>query len=196
MSILKSSTRSLVIGGIFFVLPILIIVILGGKIIKLALPIGHWLSNTLGLHSVFGKASVLIACLLVILIICLISGYLIQKGLMHKWNNRVEEKLFIHFPSLQMFKYRFLAEEDNSMYDFWQAILLKDENSYIIAFITETTEEFLTLYIPDAPRLDAGEVRYVPKKSIEYHSITMKKAMGSLYAFGKGMNIEKKLKKS
>ena len=196
MSILKSSTRSLVIGGVFFVLPILIIVVIGGKVIKLALPIGHWLSNTLGLHSIFGKTSVLIACLLIILIICLISGYLIQKGLMHKWSNQVEEKLFIHFPSLQMFKYRFLAEEDNSIYDFWQAILLKEENSYTIAFITETSEEFMTLYIPDAPRLDAGEVRYVPKNSIEYHSITMKKAMESLYAFGKGMNIEKKLKKS
>ena len=194
MSILKSSTRSLVIGGLFFMIPLLVIIVAGGKIFQILLPIGRWISETLALHTVFGKASVLIVCIALILLICILSGYLIQKGFVHKWSNSVEEKLFIHFPSLQMWKYRVIGEQENVINEFWQAILLEEDNGFNIAFITEESEDFLTLYIPDAPKADAGQIRFVPKSKVKYLSISMQQAMSSLYSFGKGMRIEQKLK--
>jgi hypothetical protein len=44
--------------------------------------------------------------------------------------------------------------------------------------------------------LVAGESRYVLKDSEQYHTISMKNAMESLYSIGKGMNIEEKIKPS
>lgn len=194
MSILKTSTRSLVIGGLFFMLPLLIIILAGGKIIQILLPVGRWLSKTLALHSVFGAASVLIACLFLILLICFFSGLLIQKGFVRKWSDSVEEKLFIHFPSLQMLKFRIIGDQENAIYEFWHAILLEEDNSFNIAFITEESDDFITVFIPDAPKADAGEVRYIKKSQAKYYPITMQQAMSSLYGFGKGMHIEEKIK--
>lgn len=186
---LRKSTRALIFGGLFFLIPFLLVIILGGKAIKILSPLGHVISDSLELHSIFGKTSVFIVCLLLILGICLVSGYFIQKGIFKKWSSRIEEQLFIHFPSLQVFKYKLIGDDDTIINEFWEAIILKeDHNGFNIAFITETSNRFYTLYIPDAPKIDAGEVRYVLKTDITFYRITMKQAMSALYNFGKGLD--------
>ncbi|MDU8885337.1 hypothetical protein RXV94_04130 [Yeosuana sp. MJ-SS3] len=191
MSILKKSTRSMIVGGLFFMVPLLLVLVVTTKIFQIVLPFGRKISNVLDLHSVFGKASVTIVCIILILLICLISGLLIEKGFVKKWSNSVEEKLFIHFPSLQMLKYRLIGDKKSVINELWQAVLVYEDGGYSIAFITESTEKFVTLFFPDAPKIDAGQVKYIPKEEFKYIPITMKEAMSSLYSFGKNMNIEK-----
>ncbi|MCR8666562.1 hypothetical protein NO995_02635 [Aestuariibaculum sp. M13] len=191
MAKFKPPSSSLIVGGLFFLTPVLFIILLGSKAIALLTPIAVKISEAFGLHSVFGGAAVLIVCVLIIVVICLISGYFIQRGVFSKWSNNIEEKLFVHFPSIQILKYRMIGDQETVINEFWEAIILEEEKDrYNIAFITERTNEFITLFIPDAPRLDAGEVRYVPKESITYYPISMKQAMSGLYSFGKGMGIE------
>jgi hypothetical protein len=139
MAILKKHTRSLVLGGLFLLIPLLFIVIALDKLIQLWGPLGAWLPKVAGLHSIFGKTSVLIVCFILILLICYISGLLIQKGFVRKWSDSEEERLIAIFPSLQIFKLRLLKDKKDAIHDFWPAILLKDNDGYSIAFITETT---------------------------------------------------------
>jgi hypothetical protein len=57
----------------------------------------------------------------------------------------------------------FLAE-DKTDQGHWQAILLQENTYYRVAFITDQSiPDFLCIFLPDAPRIDAGEVRYVRK---------------------------------
>ncbi|GAA4293108.1 DUF502 domain-containing protein [Aestuariibaculum suncheonense] len=191
MAKFKTPSSSLIVGGLFFLTPVLFIILLGTKAIGLLTPLAVKITEAFGLHSVFGGAAVLIVCVLIIIAICVISGYFIQKGVFSKWSTNIEEKLFVHFPSIQILKYRMIGDQETVINEFWDAIILEEEKDrYNIAFITERSEKFITLFIPDAPRLDAGEVRYVPKGSITYYPITMKQAMSGLYSFGKGMHIE------
>ncbi|MBD0824230.1 DUF502 domain-containing protein [Aestuariibaculum marinum] len=191
MAKFKTPSRSLIIGGLFFLTPVLFIILLGTKAIALITPLAVKITEAFGLHSVFGGAAVLIVCLLIIIAICVISGYFIQKGVFKKWSTNIEEKLFVHFPSVQILKYRMIGDQEMVINEFWDAIILEeDKDRYNIAFITATTDKFITLFIPDAPRLDAGEVRYVPKESINYYPISMKQAMAGLYSFGKEIDIE------
>jgi len=175
--------------------PLLLVLVVTTKVFHLVLPVGRKISNALDLHSVFGKASVAIVCIILILLFCLISGLLIEKGFVKKWSDNVEEKLFIHFPSLQMLKYRLIGDKKSVINEFWQAVLVYEDGGYSIAFITETSEKFVTLFFPDAPKIDAGQVKYILKEEFKYIPITMKEAMSSLYSFGKNMTIEKRISK-
>ncbi len=190
MSAFKKSARVLIFGGLFFMIPIIIGFVLFKHFYQILTPLAKRISHVFQLNSIFGSATLLIICILLFLIICFIGGYLIEKGILKKWSATFEKKLFVFFPSLQIIKFRLIGDQDTVINEFWQAILFKEDSYYKIAFITDTQEKFLAIYIPDAPKLDAGEVRYVDIEMFEYYPIRMKQAMSAIYDFGGGLDIE------
>ncbi|WP_417443615.1 hypothetical protein [Joostella sp.] len=192
MKIFNKSTNAVILGGIFFLIPLLIFIVLITHAIQLATPLGRKLVDVFHIHSVFGAATVTIFTIVILILVCYISGYLVQKGLVNDWGQKVEDKLFLLFPSLQMLKYRMLgdkpAKEDD---DNWKSILLKEDQFYRIAFITNFKNGFYSVYVPDAPRMDAGEVRFIEKTDIDFIPISMKDAMNSLNSFGRDGKLEK-----
>lgn len=68
--------------GLFFILPFIIIVLLGSKVIHILKPLGLKISQAFDLHTIFGEASVLIICILIIFLACVLCGYFIQKGIL------------------------------------------------------------------------------------------------------------------
>ena len=194
MKIFNKSTNAVILGGIFFLIPLLIFIVLITHAIKLATPLGRKLVDIFNIHSVFGAATVTIFTVAILVFICYLSGYLVQKGLVNDWGQKVEDKLFLLFPSLQMLKYRLLgdkpAKKDD---DNWKSILLKEDIFYRIAFITSYKDGFFSVYVPDAPRMDAGEICFIAKVDIEFIPISMKDAMNSLNSFGRDGTLEKNM---
>lgn len=194
---MKKIFQVFIIGCLFVVIPILVVVLLVGKAIQLLRPIGHIVTEFFNLQSFFGTAAVTIVCLIMIVLLCAFFGVLLQRGFIKVWSNTFEERLFYFLPTFQMLKYRVVKAEKYKERHFWKPILLKDGDFYNIALITdESSDTFLTVYIPDAPKMDAGEIRYMLKDDVEYHEITMKEAMNALHSFGKGMPLDHILTKN
>lgn len=196
MAIFKKSTRSLIVGGLFFSIPIIILFILWKHFSQIIRPIAENISEFFQLRSIFGPASILIVGIIFFLLFCYLGGILIEKGILKKWSANFEKKLFVFLPSLQIIKFRLMNDDENAINEFWPAILFKEDTYYKIGFITNQKEAFTAVYIPDAPKLDAGEVRYMDNAHFEYYSITMKQAMTAIYDFGEGLDIESIIEKS
>ena len=80
------------------------------------------------------------------------------------------------------------------MQSVWTPILLKDEQYYVLVFVTSSLdEEVISIYIPESPKLDSGEIRFVKKADCEYYVITMKQAMDAVISFGKRGNLQQLL---
>jgi uncharacterized membrane protein len=190
MGYLNKSWRALIFGGLFFIVPFVIIIVAGKQVYEILHPIGNLLSEEFGLHSIFGKFSVLIVTVILFLLLCFLAGILIEKGLVKNWSASFEKKLFVVLPSLQMFKFRLIGDKSAAINEIWQAIIFKEDTCYRIGFITEKKENYTTIYIPDAPKIDAGEVRYMLNSEFECYAISMKEAMSAIYNFGEGLDIE------
>jgi uncharacterized membrane protein len=189
MRILNKPTRSLVIGGLFFIIPVIIIIALGKEAIGILRPLGQTISHTLGVSTVFGKATISVICVLLLLFLCYLAGLLLKIGMVSDWGDKIEEKIFLFLPQLQIIKYRLTGED--AMQSVWTPILLKDEQFYVLVFVTSSLdEEVISIYIPESPKLDSGEIRFVRKADCEYHIITMKQAMDAVISFGKRGNIQ------
>ena len=185
MSIIKKPTRALLVGGLFLIIPIIILVILGKHAFAILTPLGRKIEQGLGITSLFGEATITIICLLLLLLFCYIAGMLLEVGLVSQWGRRMEEKLFLFVPSLQILKYRILGEEDASKSS-WTAVLLHEENHYTLAFITNAlTEDFLSIFIPESPHMDSGEIRFMKKEECVYTVVSMKAAMNAVISFGR-----------
>ena len=186
---------TLIMGGVFFLIPLLAIIVLATRGFRLVAPLANTLVDVLNIHTLFGATSVTIISVLILLSICLVSGVLLSKGFFTRWNGAIEEKLFLLFPTFQMLKYQFMDDGEGFINQQWSAILLKEDNHFRIGFVTDQSSEvFMSVFVPDAPRIDAGEVRYIHRELTEWHPITMKQAMGALHHFGKDQEINKALK--
>lgn len=196
MSLSKKPIGAIIIGGIFFLLPVLAILVLLTRGIKILVPVGYKLVDILNIHSLFGAATISIISLVLLLIVAYISGLLLSKGFFRRWNNAIEEKLFLLFPNLQMLKYQMMDDTAAFLDKKWDAVLLEENGTYTIAFVTdESYGSVLSLFIPDAPRIDAGEVRYMKHSACTFHPISMKMAMKALSHFGRNQALTEEIEK-
>ena len=80
MTFFKKSSRALIFGGLFFIIPFFLFIVAGKQLYEVLHPIGQKLSEQYGLQTLFGKSSVLIVTILVFIIFCLLAGILIEKA--------------------------------------------------------------------------------------------------------------------
>lgn len=184
MSFLKKPTQALIFGGLFFIIPAVLFIFVGKMALHILKPVGKRIDDYFGIHTFFGEAGVTVMCLLLLVLICYIAGLLLQMGLVKNWGGHVEEKLFLFFPSLQILKYRLLGEKSGRQSK-WTGILLKEDNHYTLAFITSPlTDPYLSIFLPEIPKMDSGEIRYMKKEECVYSVISMKSAMDAVMSFG------------
>lgn len=192
MSLFGKATKSVMLGGLFLIIPLVIIIIIGTHAIEILMPLGKSIGHRIGVSTIFGKATLTIITLMLLLFFCYLAGLLLRIGLVGSWGEKVEEKIFLFFPQLQIVKYRIAGE--SSMQSVWTPILLKDEQYYVLVFVTSSLdEEVISIYIPESPKLDSGEIRFVKKADCEYYVITMKQAMDAVISFGKRGNLQQLL---
>lgn len=190
MKLFKKPVWAIIVGGVFFMLPLLAAIVLLTRGVRLVVPLGEKLSGWLHLQNQFGAAAVFIVSIVILLLIAYLSGLLVSRGVLKQWGGAVEEKLFLLFPNFQVLKYQMLDDSQKFVNSKWESVLLDDNGAYNLAFITDKSNpEVLAFFIPDAPRPDAGEIRYMLRKDCTYHAIPMKSAMKALTAFGKQPEI-------
>ncbi len=198
MAVFGKTFRALTIGGILFIFPLIILILLILKAVHIIRPIVQKFANAFGIETIFGTATITLLSIVLIIFICFISGALIQMGFLKKWNSSFEETLYLLFPPLQRLRFRFFSEEQDSD-NTWDSILIKRDDGFKIAFITFKSDNgFLSIFIPDAPDISTGEVILIEKSNCIYHHIPRKEAMKMLQTFGKGLSKEKyeEIKKS
>jgi len=189
MNILSAATRKIIAGGILFIIPLAVLFMLIERILKIIRPLSETIEPVFGKHSILGITSVTIIGFVLFILLCYISGLLIHKGLISFWGPRMELALFRLFPALQMFKFMHLPEEELKPMP-WKPFLLSEGDYKRIAFVTDDSQDdYVAIFIPDAPHMDAGEVRYVPRKGFEAEFIPVKAAFSAIHNYGNGLNI-------
>lgn len=194
MSILSAPTKSVIMGGLFLVVPLIVMIIIGKNAIEILSPLGKNIGHRIGVSSIFGKATLTIICLLLLLFFCYLAGLLLRYSMVSKFGDSVEEKIYLFFPQLQILKYKIAGE--SSMKSVWTPILMKEENHYVLVFVTCSLDEpVLSIFVPECPRLDSGEIRYMKKEDCVYELISMKQAMDAVVSFGKKGNLKKEIER-
>lgn len=197
MTLFSQSTRTLLIGGLLFLIPVLLLIILTKKALQLFLPIGHKVATLIGIETLFGAATVTIVSIILLFVLCFLGGLLVQKSAFRQWSTKMEEQLFSLFPTFQMIKYQLINENNYTLENSWEPILLQDKKEFRIAFITDRSNAgYFSIFIPDAPRIESGELRYIPVEYCIYFPISMRQAMRALSGFGKGLPLQKLTKTS
>ncbi len=185
MKSILSFFRDTLTGGILFLLPVVLILVMIGKAFdmleKISTPIASKLPN-----SIFGLDGSKLVAIALLIILCFLSGLMFRTKRVKGWISILEDKVLVYVPGYALIKAMTADAVGDSTGKSMIPVAVKDEEIWNLGFLVEETELMCTVFIPDAPRPDAGEIRLVPKESVKKLDVTLKAFNICLKNYGKG----------
>jgi uncharacterized membrane protein len=180
--------KATITGGVLFLIPLVLIVIVIGKAFKLLRPLVESGAGRLQVETSLGVAILTLLTSVALCVICFTAGLLIRFDKMKRINKFTEELILKFVPGFEYLKavagQQLGGETGNTL----TAVLLRDQDAWVIAFLVEESPHgYTTVFIPEAPRADSGNSKILLTASLCYHRLSMREAMNCLRHYGAGM---------
>lgn len=187
MKSIISFIRTTITGGVLLLLPLILLVIIFSKaytiLHKLSAPISEKLPEI-----IFGFDGSNLIAIFLLIFLCFMSGLLFRSRLVKGWIQKIEDNILVNFPGYALMKSITAGAVGKQSDTDMTPILIHEDDSWSLAFLVEKGEKFSTVFIPEAPRHDSGEVKIMPTDRIEKLDISVHKFTQIIKTFGKGAN--------
>lgn len=185
---MKSITRFIIntlTGGILFLIPLVFLIILfnaaNNYILKISEPLANLLPNRfLGLDG-----SRLLAVVLLTLF-CFLGGLVIKTSFIANFISKLEVTIFCYLPGYSMIKAIASDAVGAEVSHKAVAVFVEDDGNWSLGFLIEENKEFCTVFFPEAPKHDSGEVRIVPIQTVQKIEVPTHKIAQSFKNYGRG----------
>jgi uncharacterized membrane protein len=182
-------TRTSLVGGILFLLPIIVVAIIGGK----ALAIAHKIVGPLAAHlpedSVFGLDMPRLLAIGLLVLFCFLAGVFARTALAQKAINWLETTVLSNLPGYEFIKSlsgNLLGDERQPQYP---VVLARIEDAWQLAFLVERMEAgHVAVFVPGAPSPQSGSVYFMTEDRIRLLDIPSPAATKCLKRYGLGAN--------
>jgi uncharacterized membrane protein len=187
MKTLSRFIANTISGGLLFMLPVTLLIMLLGKANTYVSILSEPLAELINSYSHVGLESRKLLAVFLMILICFLSGLAFKTETVKKWISGLEKNVFCFIPGYAMMKAIVAGIAGGTEEHNMTSVLVQDGESWLIGFLVEESNDYCTVFFPEAPRHDSGEVRVVPKKTVKKIPIPTNKVAQSLKNFGKGV---------
>jgi uncharacterized membrane protein len=187
MKSIVSFIKTTLSGGILFLLPFILVITLLKEVFNFLFKISDPISKYLP-EIIFGLDGSYIVAILLLVLICFIGGVLFLTKPVKKFTKKIENNILNLMPGYALIKSITADTIGEKIENKMTPILIKDDKSWNLAFLVEEGVDLSTVFIPDAPRHDAGEVKIVPTEFIKKLNVSSNIFSKSIKNYGKGAN--------
>lgn len=185
MKSINQFLRDTLTGGILFLLPVVIIIMVLKKAHDILLKISAPLANVMP-DILFGLDGSNVLAVLLLILFCFIGGMLFRFMSIRKLLGKIETNVFSYLPGYAMIKSitadALGATEQGGLHP----VMVEDGDSFKIGFKVEEFEGMCTIFFPEAPKHDSGEVKIVPVARVKMLKVQTHVVTKSLKNYGKG----------
>jgi len=179
--------KTTVIGGIAFMVPIVIFAMIITKALELTNKLAVPLSAVMPIDSIGHVAVVDLLALIIILLICFMAGLAAKTAYARKYLSSLESRVLSKFPAYDFLKSKMYtvlqAEEVEGM----KPIMVRFDDSWQIAFEVENIPGGTSaVYLPGAPDPWSGSVCFVTEDRIQSLESPLPVIIRTLKGLGKG----------
>ena len=187
MKSILNFTRTSLVGGILFLLPIVIVAIIAGK----ALAIAHKIVGPIATHlpedSIFGLDMPRLLAIVLLVLFCFLAGVFARTKLAQKGVGWLETTVLSNLPGYEFFKNlggNLLGHETKPTYP---TVLARIEDAWQIGFLIERLEGgHLAVFVPGSPNPQSGSVYFMTEDRIRLLDIPSPAATKCLKRYGLG----------
>jgi uncharacterized membrane protein len=177
--------RATLTGGILFLLPTVLLVMILTKAYAILYKISAPLAKVMP-EIILGLDGSNLLSILLLIVICFVSGLLFRSGAIRRLISGLEESVLSYLPGYTLIKSIASDAIGDTTTEKMATVLVKDEDSWNIGFLVEEDNDFCTVFFPEAPRHDSGEVKIVPASTVKKIDVAANKTSRSLKSYGKG----------
>ncbi len=176
-----------VIGGVVFLLPIVVIVWLVAEVAKIMNTVAAVLVPSLSTDSPMGVVAVDLIALAAILLVCFLAGIAAQRAGAKRLGGKLDALLAEYLPGYSFAKafVESMRRSDEISEDFVPVLVRFDDYSQL-AFEISRNDEWAIIYVPGAPNPWGGSVLYVTVDRISRHTMALRESFAHLSRLGKG----------
>jgi uncharacterized membrane protein len=189
MKSLLQFLRTTLIGGILFLVPIVVLAVVLGKALGLAHKLVEPIAVRFAVKSVLGLHPPTLFALVVIVLFCFAAGLIARTRLAQRVIAGLEGSILSNLPG-----YHFIKSMGEGMLGAqttmeYETVLVRAGEGWEIAFVIERLENGLVaIFVPGAPNPHSGSVHFVAPKQIKTTGISRMAAMKCLKQLGGGAN--------
>jgi len=180
--------KATVIGGVFFLIPLAVVVVVVGKLVHVMREVAGILLPLLPVDTHIGTFVLNLLAVLVIFGFCFLAGLAAQRAHAKKIVAKLEETLLAALPGYAFVK-GFgdnLRRSDEVSESFIPVSVQFDDYSQLAFEIEREPHGKVALYLPSAPNPWSGTVVYVDPERVIRLSITLNEALKNIRMLGKG----------
>ena len=181
--------KDMIIGGILFFIPVIILIVILQKALQIVSVLVGPIIKLLDVTNIFGIGAEIVISIVIILFVLYLAGRISKTMTAKKAVTKLEQNLLSKIPGYDILKKTGESfagfESENSL----PIVLARIEDAWQLAFLIEEIEgENFAVYIPGIPSPLSGSLYFLEKNRIKKTNIPMKDAMKCMRGLGKGSN--------
>ncbi|MDM9631562.1 hypothetical protein [Robiginitalea aurantiaca] len=177
--------RTTITGGILFLLPLIILYFIFEKAYSILEVISAPISAKIS-ESILGFDGSALITILLLIFICFAAGLLFRAEKIKKVVQKLEERVLIFIPGYSLIKSITADSLGEEIENKLIPIRIEDGENWLLGFLIEEGKTHSTVFLPDAPRYDAGEIRIMPSTSVVKLDISANKYTKVIKSYGVG----------
>ncbi len=180
--------KKTVIGGVLFLIPIILLVMILTKVFSMLLLIATPLGDLIPLDNIGGIALANILVVLILILICFVAGVLATGKHTKKIQLAVENKLLVKLPGFAIIKSFMdsIKSTEEASENFTPVLVTFDDNEQLCFEVERTSNEKVVVYLPGAPNPWSGTILYVEKTRVKRLNTSVSEAINNIQMLGLG----------
>jgi uncharacterized membrane protein len=180
--------KTTVIGGLVFLVPLLILVLLVTKAAGLLQRLAQPLAAHLEVDTVFGILAADIIAVVLVILACFIAGLIARVTVINHFIRRAEAGVLWRIPGYGFIKGLTDSLDNSAAKSSMRPVLIHFDDAAQLAFEVDQVEDGRrVIYVPSAPDPRAGEVLVMEPDRVEAVPITFLAAFSAQRALGRGI---------
>ncbi len=177
---------STALGGVLFLLPVVILVVVLGKAISLMMVVAQPMADWIPIDSIGGVALANIIAILAVILLCFLAGLLARHAVAGKAIGQLESRLLVNLPGYMMVK-NLLHGFDPSRVAGLRPVVLSLGTAERFGFeIQKLADGRSMVFIPSSPSAFTGVTQVLPLEQITYLDVPVSKIIEIAENFGYG----------
>ena len=151
--------KTTAIGGILFLLPLIVIGALIGQAVPIVIAVAEMLGKVIPQRTVGGVSLLILLALALVVLLCFAAGVVARLSLGRRFSGWVERNLLLLFPRYAIVRDQMAGTVgDGIVQSSLKPVIIKFDDHQAIAFEADRTSDRVIIYLPGAPDPWSGQV--------------------------------------
>lgn len=187
---IRSAVRFLkttLVGGVVFLVPLVILVSLGAKVVGVLRRLAEPLAARLPLDTVLGVMAADVVVMVLVVLTCFAAGLLARVSFARRFVKKAETGVLWRIPGYGFIKGLTDSLDKNAAASMRPVLIHFDDAAQLAFEVDQLADGRRVIYVPSAPDPRAGSVLVMDRARVEDVPIAFVPAIGSLRSLGRGL---------